>query len=158
MPNGVGCFKWWVMSDGYWVIKKIIQTNPKPHIDIDRRNFNARQQFSGLSNFHKDILRTLLEIKMCLRQITIKEYYLLILKSHSGINLQEIRNQIPLWSTVAFVELGICILIDMACLRLLIYFKDLSMKWTLHFKEKLRGFKSGTEMRQENFSYHVRRR
>ena len=35
----------------------------KPHIDIDRRNFSARQRFSGLSNFHKDISRTLLEIK-----------------------------------------------------------------------------------------------
>ena len=44
----------------------------KPHIDIDRRNFNARQRFSGLSSFHKDILQTLLEIKMCLRQITLK--------------------------------------------------------------------------------------
>ena len=49
----------------------------KPHIDIDRRNFNARQRFSGLSSFHKDISRTLLEIKMCLRQITIKNTIIL---------------------------------------------------------------------------------
>ena len=35
----------------------------KPHIDIDRRNFNAKQRFSGLFSFHKDISRTLLEIK-----------------------------------------------------------------------------------------------